>query len=125
MKFKLLSWILATIAFVLSAPALAHHAFAAEFDGAKPFDLQGEVTRIKWVNPHSWLYFDVKSSDGTVINWGVELTTPNQLLTRGLTRTDITIGSVIRIRGFRSRNGGPFGYSVFLTLPDGRNIQTG
>jgi hypothetical protein len=110
---------------LVSVPTFAHHAFAAEFDADKPFIVKGEVTKIKWVNPHSWLYFDVKAADGTVINWGVEFGTPNQLANKGLTKTDLTVGSVVSIKGFRSKNGGPFGYSVTLTLADGRSFQTG
>jgi hypothetical protein len=108
-----------------SVPTFAHHAFAAEFDADKPFVVKGEVTKIKWVNPHSWLYFDVKAADGTVTNWGVEFGTPNQLASKGLTKTDLTVGSLVSVKGFRSKNGGPFGYSVTLTLADGRSFQTG
>jgi len=108
-----------------SAPSSAHHAFAAEFDADMPIDLRGNVTKLKWVNPHSWLYFDVKAPDGTVTNWGVEFGAPNQLTNRGLKKSDIPIGSEIHIVGYRAKNGGPFGYSVKATLADGRTIQTG
>lgn len=105
--------------------AFAHHAFAAEFDAAKPLDLTGTVTKSRWVNPHSWLYFDVKNADGTVTNWGVEFGTPNALANRGLTKEDVKPGNEVHVKGYRSKNGGPFGYSVTLTLKDGRTFQTG
>jgi len=125
MKFKLIGVSLAAVTFLLSVRAFAHHAFAAEFDSSQPFVIEGEITKIKWVNPHSWLYFDVKSTDGSIVSWGVEFGTPSLLLSRGLTKTDLAVGSVVRIKGYKSRNGGAFGYSSVLTLPDGRSIQTG
>ena len=103
----------------------AHHAFAAEFDADKPLDVKGTVTKIKWVNPHSWLYFDVTEPDGKVTNWGVEFGAPNQLAKIGLKKPDVAPGTVVRIRGYLAKNGGPYGYSVIVTLPDGRNFQTG
>ena len=114
-----------TGALSFSAAADAHHAFAAEFDADKPLDLTGTVTKVKWVNPHSWLYFDVKGSDGSVTNWGVEFGTPNALANKGLKKTDLAAGTPVHIKGYRAKNGGAFGYSVTLTLSDGRTIQTG
>ena len=108
-----------------AAPALAHHAFAAEYDGDKPIDLSGVVTKARWVNPHSWLYFDVKGTDGTVTNWGVELGAPNALAGKGLSKTDLLPGAEIQVKGYRSKNGGPYGYAVTVTLHDGRTFQTG
>ena len=108
-----------------SINASAHHAFAAEFDASQPFVVEGQVTKIKWVNPHSWLYFDVKAADGTVVNWGVEFGTPSVLANRGLTRDVLQIGSTVTIKGFRSRTGEAVGYSSILILPDGRSFQTG
>lgn len=110
---------------VASLPALAHHAFAAEYDGDKPIDLKGVVTKARWVNPHSWLYFDVKGGDGTVTNWGVEMGAPNALAGKGLLKTDLQPGAEIRVQGFRAKNGGPYGYAVTVALHDGRTFQTG
>lgn len=112
-------------AILTAAPVQAHHAFAAEFDAKQPIELQGVVTKAKWVNPHSWLYFDVKGPDGKVTNWGVEFGAPNALANRGLSKKDIKPGDVVKVKGYRSKNGENYGYSVFVTLPDGRTFQTG
>src|SRR5262245_43510931 len=85
--FKFASALAATL--IGSVPVWAHHAFAAEFDADKPIDLKGTVTKVKWVNPHSWLYFDVKDKAGEVTNWGVEFGTPNALARAGLKKTDL------------------------------------
>lgn len=119
---------LAAMALALAAyPVLvsAHHAFAAEFDADQPLELKGTVTKLRWVNPHSWLYLDVTGTDGKVTNWGVEFGTPNALARKGLAKTDLPIGTPVHVKGYRSKNGGPYGYSVSVTLPDGRTIQTG
>jgi hypothetical protein len=119
---------LAGLVLALSAaavPADAHHAFAAEFDASKPLELKGTITKAKWVNPHSWLYFDVKGADGTVTNWGVEFGAPNALANKGLSKSDLKPGEVVQIKGYRSKNGEAYGYSVYVTLADGRTFQTG
>jgi len=116
----------ASIAILTAAlPALAHHAFAAEFDASQPIDLKGTVTKVRWVNPHSWLYIDVKDAGGAVTNWGFEFGTPNSLAQKGLRKTDLPVGTEVRVQGYRAKNGGPYGYSVTLTLADGRTFQTG
>jgi hypothetical protein len=103
----------------------AHHAFAAEFDADKPVEVRGVVTKAKWVNPHSWLYLDVKNADGSVTNWGFEFGTPNALGRAGLTKADLPAGTEVHIKGYRAKNGGPYGYSVILAFNDGRKFLTG
>jgi hypothetical protein len=106
-------------------PALAHHAFAAEYDSDKTIDLTGFVTKARWVNPHSWLFFDVKNADGTVINWGVELAAPNALASKGIAKSDLGAGAKVHVKGFLSKAGGAWGYASSITLADGRSFETG
>jgi hypothetical protein len=107
-------------------PAFAHHAFAAEYDSSQHLDLTGLVTKARWTNPHSWLYFDVlDSSSGKWINWGVEFGAPNALNGRGLTKADLRPGTAVHIVGYRSKNGLNYGYAVALTLGDGRSFKVG
>jgi hypothetical protein len=71
--------------------AVAHHAFAAEFDATKPVRFRGTVTKMLWVNPHAWIYMDVKKDDGTVEAWTIEAGAPNTLLRRGFTKESLQL----------------------------------
>jgi hypothetical protein len=106
-------------------PAVAHHSFAAEYDSDQPIDLTGVVTKIRWVNPHSWLYVEVKEADGSITSWALELGSPNILEKVGMHKADVQPGMTVHVRGFHAKSGGPFGYSVTLTIPDGRSFGTG
>lgn len=116
---------LALLAATVSAPSIAHHAFAAEFDSAKPVEVDGTITKARFVNPHSWIYLDVKDKDGKVTNWGFEFGTPSSLRAKGLDKTEVAFGTKIHVSGFRAKNGGPFGYATTIVLPDGHKVQTG
>ncbi len=107
------------------APAYAHHAFAAEYDSSQHLDLIGVVTKARWTNPHSWLYFAVKDPNGKVVNWGVEFGAPNALNGRGLTKADLRPGTAVHIVGYRAKSGLNYGYAVALTLGDGRSFKVG
>ena len=59
------------------APAWAHHAFSALYDATKPVRFQdATVTRVEWINPHTWIYVDVKQPDGKIENWAIEAASP-------------------------------------------------
>ena len=111
--------------FSTSFSASAHHAFSAEFDAQKPIELTGVVTKGQWVNPHSWIYVDVKNADGTVSNWGFEFGAPFSLKQKGLTKTTLPVGTEIKLKGYLAKNGEKFAYSTSITLADGRVFQTG
>jgi Family of unknown function (DUF6152) len=107
------------------APMLAHHSFAAEFDGEKPVDLMGTVTKVDWVNPHSWIYIDVKSDDGTVANWGLETGPPNVLYRGGWRRDTVKPGDAISVHGFAAKDGSHTLAARQITTPDGRKLFAG
>lgn len=81
----------------------AHHAFAAEFDANAPAEVTGTITKLEWVNPHGWIYMDVKNPNGTVEHWEVETGGPGALLRRGVRRTDFPIGIDLVAKGYMSK----------------------
>ncbi len=97
---------LATTAALLGSPLVvnAHHAFSSEFDAGRPFEITGTVVRVEWVNPHSWIHVDVTQEDGSTVPWMMEGGTPNALLRRGISRTVLTVGSEVIVRGYQSKD---------------------
>ena len=93
--------LLALVAF--GAPAFAHHAFQAEFDGNTPLMLQGKVTKVEWINPHAWVHMDVVTK-GVAQEWMIEAGTPNTLLRAGLTRDTLKPGQEIIVRGYSAKD---------------------
>src|SRR2546429_8954044 len=93
------------VLFVLTgaAPVLAHHSFAAEFDSKQPVQVTGVVTKIDWMNPHTWVYVDVTDNSGAVQKWQFETGAPNELVRRGWKMNDLKVGDHVSIDGFRAK----------------------
>jgi hypothetical protein len=124
MKTKFILVSLAAV--VLCASAVqAHHPFAAEFDVNKAVTLQGTLAKMEWVNPHGWVYLDVKGPDGAVKQWTIEVSGPNQMNRRGLKKTDVTHGMPITIKGYQHRRDPLLANGRTLVLPDGRSFYVG
>jgi hypothetical protein len=124
---KKLTLLLAGGALILGAtlPVRAHHAFGAEFDANRPVLLKGKVTKVEWVNPHTWIHMEVTNPDGTKTSWMVEGGTPNTLLRRGVNRDSLKVGTDIVVDGYQSKDRSNRANGRDVTFPDGKKLFMG
>jgi len=110
---------------VASPHVVAHHAFAAEFDANRPVTVRGTITKMEWINPHSWLYVDVKGPNGAVVNWAFELGPVNALYRRGWTKQSVQPGTEVVVDGYAAKNVKARANGRNVKFPDGRELFAG
>jgi len=115
----------AAVGLLFTQAVPAHHSFAAAFDESRPLNLQGVVTKVELVNPHSWIWMDVTNDDGSVTNWGLEGGPPVNLFRNGLTRNSLPVGSEIKVFAYQAKSGESKGVGVFFEYLDGRKVFMG
>lgn len=125
MKVRIGAIFFAVVLIFGALPVWAHHSFASEFDINKSVTLVGTLTKLDWVNPHGFIFIDVKGSDGKVVNWAVETGGPNALLRRGVRKDDFVLGSTLTVKGYRAKSGLPVANGRTITLANGRELFAG
>jgi Family of unknown function (DUF6152) len=122
---KLYAAVAGVVLLLAARPMAAHHSFSAEFDVTKPVKVHGSVTKMEWVNPHSWIYVDVKDPDGKVTNWHFELGSPNALFREGWKKDSVPVGLEVDILAYQAKSGGPVGNCRSVLLPNGKELFSG
>jgi hypothetical protein len=108
-----------------AAGTLAHHSVWAEFDQARPVEMRGRFVQMEWVNPHSWVHFEVTLDDGSKVVWAAETPPPNQLIRQGWRRSDLTPEHEILVRGYAAKNGTQrlWAQNVAIVAEDGEELD--
>src|SRR6266850_3713565 len=104
MKLTWVMLIAGIVLFMATAPARAHHSFAAEYDANQPIELKGLVTKVEWTNPHARFYIDVKNDRGDVSNWNFEIASPNVLIRNGWKPSTLKVGDSLAVVGYLARS---------------------
>jgi hypothetical protein len=107
--------------FALTAPLLAHHSFAAEYDATKPVQMEGTITKVEWLNPHVYFYMDVRDATGKIVNWACEMGSPNALQRQGWNRNTLQIGMKVAFEGTLAKDGTPKTNARNVTV-DGKRL---
>src|SRR6058998_177745 len=122
MKSKIAILFAAIVLLAIAVPAIAHHAFAAEYDADQPVALKGKVTKFEWTNPHARFYVDVKDEKGNVTNWNLELASPNVLRRNGWSRMSLQVGDQVTVEGSQAKDGSKMANARAVTLPNGKKV---
>jgi len=126
MRSKLMNVVMGvSVLLATTLPLMAHHSFSAEFDGSKQVTLEGTVVKMDFVNPHSWLYVDVKKPDGMIEHWKVEGGAPGVLLRLGWNRDTLPPGTKIKVVGSPAKDGALRLNSRSIEFPNGKKMSMG
>jgi hypothetical protein len=114
---------LAIVAPLLTTSLSAHHSFAAEFDINKPVTLSGTVTKVEWVNPHVFVFLDVKDASGKVTPWSLSSFGPGAARRAGVTRASFGQGQTVTVLGYHAKDGSNFAFMRKMTFADGHSVE--
>ena len=106
-----------------AAPALAHHSLQSEYDINQSITLKGTVTKVDWVNPHVYVYLDVKDKSGKSTSWALSSLSPGAARRAGVTRANFGQGQTVTIMGYHAKDSSNFAFMRKMTFADGHSVE--
>src|SRR3974377_1916577 len=94
---------LAIFAALPAAPLWAHHSAAAEYDASRLLVLTGTVNKVEWTNPHVFFNLNVKDPNGKIVNWRLEMASPNGMLRQGWMPYTMKPGDVVTVEAYAAK----------------------
>jgi hypothetical protein len=106
-----------------AASLRAHHGLAA-FDTTHTVKMQGTITGIRWINPHAFIFADLKDENSKVANWKLELGSLGMLTKYGgWTQNTVKRGDHVTVQGFRAKDGSRYMSLGRIWLPNGQSLE--
>lgn len=103
----------------ITAPGAAHHSYAM-FDMARTVQMEATVVQFRWSNPHAFIRATVATRGGGTEEWAIEMTSPNNLIQEGWTRSALRSGDRVELFVHPLRSGARGGSYAGVRLADGR-----
>jgi hypothetical protein len=119
---------LAAILLLAASAAFAHHSVVGQFDKGKEITLKGSISKVQWMNPHIYVYLDVKETDGTVSSWALETLPTAMMRKAGVSKEALmgTPGEAVTVSLIPARDGTKhLGWISKITYADGRYYALG
>jgi len=105
----------------VSPHGLAHHSVSGVFDMSHEVEWTGVITKIEWINPHTYIHLDVVDEHGNTVTWRLE-TAPTAMLRKAGLTAEMIIGGgqTVIVTGLVARDGTKhLGFVNKITYPDG------
>jgi hypothetical protein len=117
---------LGSLLFLATAPLFAHHSFDAEYDRNKPIEFSGTITKVDWMNPHTYVYVETKDEKGKALTYAVEGGPPNALYRQGWRKENVQIGAPVNVKGYLAKKAGALFVNGSITMKaDGKALFRG
>ena len=108
------------ITLVLPGLTFAHHSTAA-FENTNTA-LKGPIVEFDWGNPHIQVTFDVKGSDGSVVQWAAQGASVESSLADGITKNSLKPGDEVIMTVKVAKSGAPVAIIARMQKSDGTDI---
>jgi hypothetical protein len=125
--FSRLRLLTVAVLFQTAVPAFAHHSVTGIFDVTKTIEVTGRISKLEWINPHSYLFVDVQEG-GQTVTYAFETLPPAMMRRAGVNREALLggradVGQTVTVKANPAKADPRSGWITLITYPDGHSYQ--